>query len=204
MKKVGILGGTFNPVHNGHIALAKKALKEFRLKEVIFMPTGTPPHKTTKGLATRKHRLNMLSLAVKHHNRLKISKIELNRTGFSYAVDTFGKLKKRAGAKTELYYIMGLDSINSILSWKKPLELFRLCKFIIATRPGSKIRTFKRIMKFPPISINKEKIDLIELNMGVSSSDIREKAKKGRNIGRMVPKAVAEYILRNGLYGINP
>jgi len=200
MKKIGILGGTFNPVHNGHIALAKKALKEFGLEEVIFVPTGLPPHKSDRDLAPKKDRMKMVRLSVKGHKMFGVSRIEMNRKGYSYAVDTFKKLKRRFGGDAKLLYIMGLDSINSILSWKKPLDLFKLCYFLIATRPGSKLRTFKRIMKFPPVSINKDKVELFELRMDVSSSDIRERLKKGRNIDRMVPKAVLEYIKKKGLY----
>lgn len=199
MKKIGILGGTFNPIHNGHIALAKKALKEFGLETVIFVPTGLPPHKSDRGLASKKDRMKMVRLAVKGHKKLGVSHIEIDRKGYSYAVDTFKKLKKRFGT-SKLYYIMGLDSINSILSWKKPLDLFKLCHFLIATRPGSRLRTFRRIMKFPPISLNKDKVELFELKMGVSSSDIREKVKKARSIDRMVPKSVLEHIKRKGLY----
>lgn len=200
MKRIGILGGTFNPIHKGHIALAKFAAKKFRLENVVFIPTGIPPHKNIRGIAKKEHRLRMCSLAIKKIPKFKISKIEINRKGYSYAVDTFKKLRRSYGKDSELYYIMGLDSINDILNWKKPLELFKLCKFIIATRPGSKLRTFKRIMKFPPVSINRGKIKLIELNMKISSTDIRKKIKTGKNIARFVPKAVAEYIPKHNLY----
>lgn len=200
MKKIGILGGTFNPVHNGHISLAKKALKDFGLETVVFIPTGTPPHKSSKNLASKTDRLKMVKLAIKGKKRYKLSTIEINRKGYSYAVDTFKKLKKRFGPKCRLFYIMGLDSINTILDWKKPIELFKMCKFIIATRPGSKIRTLRRIMKFPPVSINKDKIDLIELNMKLSSSDIRARIKSRKKITRLVPNKVTEYIENNNLY----
>ena len=200
MKRIGILGGTFDPVHNGHVALAAKAMKEFRLEKVVFVPSGIPPHKDPKEVTPKRFRLKMLRLALDRHAKLSMSKLEINRKGYSYAVDTFKKLRKRFGSKCALYYIMGLDSINSILSWKKPLELFKLCEFIIATRPGTKIRTFKRIMKFPPITINNDKISLIELNMNISSTEIREKIKKGKSVSRFVPRSVDEYIKKKGLY----
>lgn len=200
MRKVGILGGTFNPIHNGHIALAKKALKSFDLETVIFVPVGTPPHKSTKELIHKKDRLNMISMAIEQEKKFSLSKIEINKTGFSYAYDTFQKLKKRFGKKCVLYYIMGLDSINSILSWKKPIELFKLCEFIVATRPGTKLRTFKRVMKFPPISVNKAKIHIVEMKMNISSSQIREDLKKGKDISRLLPKDVFKYITGNGIY----
>lgn len=201
MKKVGILGGTFNPVHKGHIRLAEKALKEFGLAYVIFVPTGLPPHKSTKDLATKKHRLKMVSESIKGRKKFKLSKMEINRSGYSYAVDTFNKLKKRLGKSTRLFYIMGLDSINSILSWKKPLELFKMCEFIVATRPGSKIKTFKRLVKFPPLAINKDKISVTELKMDVSSTDIRNRIRAGKPVSKLLPKPVEQYIEKNSLYG---
>ena len=200
MKKIGVLGGTFNPPHKGHISLARTAIKKAGLDLVVFIPTGLPPHKSKKGLASKKHRLKMVRLATAGVKRSKVSEIEINRQGYSYAVDTFGKLKKKYGSKAKLYYIMGLDSINDILNWKKPIELFKLCRFIVATRPGAKIKTFRRIMKFPPIAINKGKIDLIELKMNISSSDIRERIKKGKDISKLVPAAAKEYITENRLY----
>ena len=200
MKKIGILGGTFNPPHKGHLSLARTAIKSAGLDLVIFIPTGLPPHKSKKGLASKKHRLNMVRLSTASTNKFKVSEIEINRKGYSYAVDTFGKLIKKYGAKSKLYYIMGLDSINDILNWKKPLELFKLCRFIVATRPGAKLKTFRRIMKFPPIAINKDKIDLIELNMNISSSDTRERIRKGKDFAKLVPPAVKDYITENRLY----
>ncbi len=200
MNKIGILGGTFNPIHNAHIKLAKKAIKDFGLSCVVFIPTGTPPHKSTNDLASRNDRLNMVRLAIKGEKKLKVSKIEINKKGYSYAVDTFGKLKKRFGSKSKLFYIMGLDSINTILSWKRPIELFKLCQFIVATRPGSKIKTFKRIMKFPPISINRNKIFLTELKVNLSSSEIRRALLKGKMPKNVMPENVEKYIAKNELY----
>lgn len=200
MKKVGILGGTFNPIHNGHILLAKKALKEFGLDYILFIPTGLPPHKSTKDLASKRHRLKMAALAIKGNKNFKLSGIEISRGGYSYAVDTFSKLKKRLGKKTKLYYVMGLDSINSILSWKKPLELFNLCEFIVATRPGSKIRAFKRLIKFPPLAINKDKIFVIEVKKAVSSTEIRNRLRTGRPISKLVRPEVERYLLKHSIY----
>lgn len=200
MKKVGILGGTFNPVHNGHIKLAKEALKNFSLDYIIFVPTGLPPHKNTDDLAPKNHRLNMIKQVIKTNKKFKLYTGEINRPGYSYAIDTFKELKKKLGKKNKMFYIMGLDSINSILSWKKPLELFKLCEFIVATRPKAKIKTFKRLLKFPPIAANKEKIHLFELNLNISSSEIREKIKKNKDYSKLVPSAIKNYIEKFSLY----
>ncbi|MFC1560255.1 nicotinate-nucleotide adenylyltransferase [Candidatus Margulisiibacteriota bacterium] len=201
MKKIGVMGGTFNPIHNGHIKLAKAAKRIFKLSKVIFVPTGIPPHKDTTYLAGKEQRFKMVKMAIKGIKNIEISRIEMNRPGYSYAIDTFNLLRKKYGKKIDLYYIMGLDSINEILSWKKPIELLKICKFIVATRPKAKMRTFKRVMKFPPIKQYVSHVQLIELHMGISSSEIREKIKKGRIPKKYLPKAVAKYIENNGLYG---
>lgn len=200
MKKVGVLGGTFNPIHNGHILLANKALKEFDLDFILFVPTGLPPHKSTKDLASKKDRLKMAAIAIKDNKRFKLSGIEISRGGYSYAIDTFSRLKKKLGQKTKLYYVMGLDSINSILSWKRPLELFKMCEFIVATRPGSKIRTFKRLIKFPPLAINKDKISVIEVKKAVSSTEIRSRIRSGISVSKLVQPEVEKYLLENSIY----
>lgn len=200
MKKIGILGGTFNPPHLGHISLAKKALHEFGLDLIIFIPTGTPPHKTKEYIAPKNHRYNMTRLAARGNHKFKISKIEVNKKGYSYAVDTFKKLIKNYGKNAELFYIVGMDSINTIFDWKKPLELFKFCKFIIAGRPGQAFKTFKRIMKFPPISQNKDKITIMPLNINISSTEIREKIKEGKDISKLMPPKVSEYIRKYNLY----
>jgi nicotinate-nucleotide adenylyltransferase len=199
MKRIGILGGTFNPIHNGHLALAAAAKEEFALDKIIFLPSGKPPHKD-KEIADKEDRYNMVKLAIKGGPDYTISRLELDREGYSYAVDTFNVLKKAFGKSVKLFYIMGLDSINEILSWKKPLELFKLCEFIVGTRQGTRVRTFKRLVKFPPLEKEVDKIHLIELKEDISASDIRQKIKKGKSVEKIVPKAVSDYIKKKGIY----
>ncbi|MFA4843767.1 MAG: nicotinate-nucleotide adenylyltransferase [Candidatus Margulisiibacteriota bacterium] len=172
MKRIGIMGGTFNPIHKGHLALAKAAQKEFALDEIIFIPSGNPPHKAAAGVIDKELRLEMVKLAIWGKRKYSVSRIELDRPGFSYAVDTFRALKKKYGSRAKLFFIMGLDSINELLDWKKPLELFKLCSFIV----------------FP-----RQKED-------ISSSQIRTKIRAGRPVGRVVPKRVEAFIKQKGLY----
>ncbi len=200
MKRLGIMGGTFDPIHKGHLALAQKASEEFALDEIIFIPSGAPPHKKPGEVTDKEHRFKMVKSAIKGQEKYSISRIELDRKGVCYAVDTFNKLKKKYGEKAKLFYIMGLDSINEILDWKKPLELFKLCEFIVGTRPGSKIRTFKRLVKFPPLQKEVDKIHLMELQENISSSDIRERLKAGKSAKSLLPKVIEAYIKRNNLY----
>ena len=200
MKRIGIMGGTFNPIHKGHLALAKSAMEEFVLAKVIFIPAGMPPHKKPGEVIDKEHRYNMVKLAIKQIPKFSISRIEVDRKGISYAVDTFNELKKIYGEKTKLFYIMGLDSINEILEWRKPLELFKLCEFIVSTRPGSRIRTFKRLVKFPPLQKEVDKIHLMELKENISASEIRERLKSGKSVKGLLPRVVENYIKRNHLY----
>ena len=194
------MGGTFNPVHKGHLALAKAAMEEFVLDKVIFVPAGMPPHKKPGEVIDKEHRYQMVKLAIKRIPKFSISRIEVDRQGISYAVDTFNELKKVYSGETKLFYIMGLDSINEILEWRKPLELFKLCEFIVSTRPGSRIRTFKRLVKFPPLQKEVDKIHLMELKENISASDIRERLSSGKSIRGLLPKVVENYIKRNHLY----
>lgn len=194
------MGGTFNPVHKGHLALAKAAKKEFALNQIIFIPSGTPPHKALGKVIDKNERYKMVQLAIKGLADYSVSRLEMDRPGYSYAVDTFRILKKKFGARAKLFYIMGLDSINEILEWKKPLELFKLCEFIVGTRPGTKLRTFRRLVKFPPLQKEVDKIHLMELKENVSASEIREKLKAGKPVGSLLPKVVESYIRAKGLY----
>jgi len=199
-RRIGILGGSFNPIHIGHLTIAREAAKRFDLRQVVFVPTGMPPHKNPKTLAPREDRYQMLKIATRHRRGFEISRVELDRDGYSYAYDTFQQLQKEFGGDTDLFYIMGLDSINEILSWKKPMELFKMCEFIVATRPGSRLRTFRRLFKFPPLQHYFDKIHLMELEMKISATELRRRIREGRTVGRRIPKAVLEYIKEHDLY----
>jgi len=194
------MGGTFNPIHQGHLALAKAAWHQFYLDEIIFIPTGTPPHKALGKVIDKEHRFSMVKLAIRKNKKFKASRLEIDRQGVSFAVDTFHQLREKFGPKVKLFFIMGLDSINEILEWKKPLELFKLCEFIVGTRPGAKPRTFRRMLKFPPLKDQINKIYLMELNENISASEIRERLKTGKSAAKLIPRAVLAYIKQNKLY----
>ena len=201
MQRIGIMGGTFNPIHKGHIAIVEAAKKIYKLDKIIFVPSGNPPHKTQEYIAPKEDRFNMVRLAIAGKKNYLISRLEIDRSGYSYAIDTFNELKKEYGSDSELFYIMGMDSINEILTWKKPLELFKICKFIVATRPGAKIRTMKRILKFPPIKMHAEQVHLIEVKMDISSTEIRGSISKSKFPAGAMARKVIEYIKENKLYG---
>jgi nicotinate-nucleotide adenylyltransferase len=198
-RKIGIMGGTFNPIHKGHLEISKKAYELFGLEEVLFIPSGTPPHKTEE-IAPKNARYQMVLKAIAHFRHFHCSKIELNRKGYSYAVDTFTALHQIYGEDTRLFYIMGMDSINDIFTWKKPLELFKFCEIIVFTRPGAQKRTFRRLLKFPPLKANADKIHVIESRINISASEVREKIKEGQSIETEVPARVRKYIYARKLY----
>ncbi len=203
MKRIGVMGGTFNPIHKGHLALAKAAMQEFALDQVLFIPTGTPPHKPKKEMIDKEDRYRMVKLAIAKNKPFSVSRIEMDRPGTSYAVDTFRQLRKRLGNKAKLFYIMGLDSINEILEWKKPLELFKLCEMIVGTRPGTRIKTFRKLLK-TALKNEVDKIHLMELKADVSSSEIRQRIKDGKAVNRFLPREVINYIMENKLYRGEP
>lgn len=200
LKRIGIMGGTFNPIHRGHLALAKAAKEQYALDRIIFIPAGNPPHKASREVIDKEHRLKMVKMAIRGLKDFSSSRIELDRPGYSYAIDTFTALKRKYGKTAKLFYILGLDSINEILDWKKPLELFKLCEFIVGARPGTKIRTFRRLVKFPPLQKEVDKIHLMELKEDISASEIRAKLKTGKPVSQVVPKVVEDYIRKKGLY----
>jgi len=200
MQRIGIMGGTFNPVHKGHIAIAEAAKKNYLLDKVIFVPSGHPPHKTSEYIADKEDRFKMVKLAIAGKKNYSISRVELDRPGYSYAIDTFNELKRSYKKNAILFYIMGLDSINEILTWKKPLELFKVCQFIVATRPGARIKTLRRLLKFPPIKLHAGQVHVLEVSENVSSTRIRESIRKGKLPAKLLNPRVAAYIKRKKLY----
>ena len=187
--RIGILGGTFDPVHKGHLYLAKKALKKLSLNRIIFIPTNLPPHKKSFKVAPARHRYNMLKLAIGSDKNFKLSDIEIKRKGRSYSVDTMKVLRKKYEKPIELFFITGSDSLKELRRWKNLKEFSRLCKFIVVKRPGFKMEDIPR--RFVMLDINAEDI---------SSTDIRRRIKNLRSIDKMVPGKVKGYIKRHKLY----
>jgi nicotinate-nucleotide adenylyltransferase len=197
--KIGILGGTFNPVHNGHIAIANIAVYEFLLGEVVFLPLGNPPHKRNECIASAEHRLNMLRLASEDEKRFSVNTIELYRDGYTYTVDTL-EILARENKNADYYYIIGADTLFELKTWKNFERVFCLTNFICVLRPGqddSEVREYADALnerygyKF---FVAKEK------GPDISSSYIRELAEKRRLKQGLVPDKVARYIEKHQLY----
>ena len=186
--KIGILGGTFNPIHYGHLILGEQVLGQLKLDCVIYVPSFLPPHKSNKGVIAACHRLKMIQLACAHNRNFCVSDIEIKRKGKSYTVDTLRQIKRKyPGA--ELYFLCGSDLVSELPMWKNLDEIFKLAKFVLAKRPGFG----KRLTGKPFLKIHVAQVD-------ISSSLIRDLIEQRRSIRYLTPDAVVQYIEKHQLY----
>lgn len=191
------MGGTFDPIHYGHLVAAEAAREKFLLERVIFVPTGVPPHKEPGTVTDFWHRYLMVALAVLSNPHFEVSRLEYERGGVNYTVDTLRQLRRIYGAGARLFFITGADTILEIFGWREPEELLSLCRFIVAARPGYDMHLVKEVLgKFYRTAV----IPLEMPQLGISSSDIRRRVREGKPIRYLVPEAVDAYINREGLY----
>jgi nicotinate-nucleotide adenylyltransferase len=192
------MGGTFDPIHYGHLFLAEEARVCCELQEVVFIPNGQPAHiegKTTS--AGTEERVLLTQLALEGNAAFSLSRIEVDRPGKSYAYDTLKLLQQELGSAADLHFIMGADSMNELLTWYRGEELFDLCRFIVATRPGHNLQRTHSF--FTPAQW--EKITLLAIpGLHIASRDLRQRVAKGYPIRYLTPDAVAETIEELGLY----
>lgn len=186
--RIGILGGSFNPIHLGHLRLAEIAAQQLKLDKVIFVVSYLPPHKRKETLAGALKRYQMVTLAIKGNSQFQISDIELNRKGISYSVDTVRQLKAIFG-DSKLYFIVGSDFLKQFTQWKDIRALAKLCKFAVAQRAGYISK--KTFVKMRIVTMN---------YMEISSSDIRWRIRSKKSIRYLVPEDVRQYILKKKLY----
>lgn len=197
-KKVGILGGTFNPPHTGHVDMAQHVKREFALDEVFLMPCGTPPHKT-EDIACAHIRLKMTQLCTEGQAGLKVLDIETKRKGYSYTVDTMRELSGK-NPETDYYFIIGADTVFELASWHKCRELFTLTRFVCVRRVAHD--TLKLSAEIVRLKEEYGADILLSEYTGLfmSSSYIRDRIRQGKSIEGLVPQNVEEYIIANGLY----
>jgi len=198
-RKTGILGGTFDPVHKGHIMMAKEAKEALELDEVLMIPAGQPMSRPNEVTTPGRHRLEMLKLAVEGIPYLKISTIEIERGGPSYTADTLAELREKSKGGDELYFILGWDSLAQLPNWRQPSRIISMCTLVAVPRPGyAKPRLRKLEAALPGIS--KTVIFLDKPRVDISATVIRELAAGGQALDELVPKPVAEYIKKNKIY----
>jgi nicotinate-nucleotide adenylyltransferase len=200
--KTGILGGTFDPVHNAHLMIAGEALKRLELDEILFIPTSHTPLKEDTIITPVEHRLKMLELAVAGNPAFRLSGIEIDRAGISYTVDTIAALKQSLGNGSELYFITGLDSLVTLPQWKEPGRIIRMCRLVTVRRPGYEVPDIDKLEKDIP-GISESLIILDDPAPDVSATDIRKRVAAGLSISHLVPIPVEQYIHEKGLYKNN-
>jgi len=198
-RKVGIMGGTFDPIHIGHLVTAEAVRIEYSLDKVLFIPAANPPHKQDWQVTAAMHRYIMTVMATYSNPHFHVSAIELERPGLSYTIDTIKTLKDQFGGQTDFYFITGADAVQDLPTWERVHELLDLCHFIAATRPGC-ISTLDSVIKFFGQQGRKRIHRLATPELEISSTDIRERVKSGRSIKYIVPESVENYILKEGLY----
>jgi nicotinate-nucleotide adenylyltransferase len=198
--RIGISGGTFDPIHHGHMIIAEQIRESLELDKVIFIPSGLPPHKDDLKVTPAEHRFNMVHAAVQTNPFFEVSRIEVDREGYTYTIDTIKKLNGLFGDTVRLFFITGADVIPELLTWKNYEDLFKLCEFIAVLRPGFKKEGFMKEIGYLR-SVYSAKIHTVDAPLiGISSTIIREKVKEGKSIKYLVPESVEFYILKNRLY----
>lgn len=197
--KTGVLGGTFDPIHNGHLGIAGVACRQLGLERVLFVPAREPWLKGDRGIAPSRHRVEMIKLAILSDSRYNISYVDLEREGPSYTVDTLSDLRRELGSDAELYFILGMDALEGLVGWREPGRIVKMCHLVVARRPGVAMIDLKALEAgLPGIS---EKIVVIDNELyDVNSTEIRQRVAAGRSIEGLAPDAVARYIRENGLY----
>jgi nicotinate-nucleotide adenylyltransferase len=199
--RLGLMGGTFDPVHYGHLVTAEEARVQFDLEQVLFVPNRFPPHKALDGVTDPEHRHRMTALAVAGNPRFSVSRVEIDRPGPSYTIDTLSGLR-REYAPRDLFYITGADAILQIVrgEWERSAELLTLCQFIAASRPGFPIDVHD-LRRYNVTGRELDNLHVIEIPaLAISSTDIRARVATGRPIRYLLPDPVAAYIADQGLY----
>jgi nicotinate-nucleotide adenylyltransferase len=203
MKKIGIMGGTFNPIHNGHLFLAENAFDQIGLDQILFMPSKNPPHKAKPEKITDQQRVDMINLAICDNSHFALSTVELERDGYTYTADTLTLLAKE-NQEVRYYFIVGADSLFMMHQWYQPQVIFDLCTVVAAGRDhvdGAELAAQAELLE----EQYHADIQLISMpTIQIASADIRDRVAQNKTIRYYLPDQVARYICQHGLYHINP
>jgi nicotinate-nucleotide adenylyltransferase len=196
--RIGILGGTFDPIHYGHLVIAEECRHRLRLDQVLFVPASQPPHKRGRTISPAVHRLAMVELAIAGNPAFSLSRIELERTGPSYSVDTLAQLREEHGEGAGLFFIVGLDALPDLLTWHKPQRILQLATLAAVTRPGYEFDLSHIVRQIPEAA---ERIVYVPApSLDLSSTELRRRVTAGLPIRYQVPDAVERYVREQGLY----
>jgi nicotinate-nucleotide adenylyltransferase len=201
--RVGVFGGTFDPIHLGHLAVARSIQSTLSLDKVVFVPAGQPWLKAGTPVSPVKDRVEMLRLAIARRKAFELSTIEADRPGPSYTVDTMEALRKQSGHDSTLFFLLGSDALLDIPKWKEPKRLIRLCQLTAFARPGCGRPVMEDLDAAVP-GISRRVVFVEVPQVDVRATAIRQRIAAGRSIQRLVPRAVERYILEHGLYGAAP
>lgn len=190
MKRIGILGGTFNPVHNAHLAMAQAAMEQYNLSKVLFMPSKNPPHKEKEEIVSEEHRRRMIGFAIQDYPQFHFSDFELRREGITYTSDTL-RLLKEEHPEWEIYFILGGDSLNSFLKWHEPENILKYAVVLAAPRAGVKFSEIEKLCKKISHKLSGNVLPFRMKQLKISSRQIRKKTKKGRAWRESVRKMYA-------------
>jgi nicotinate-nucleotide adenylyltransferase len=191
-RRVGVMGGTFDPVHHGHLVAASEVASRFSLDEVVFVPTGEPWQKTERAVSPAEDRYLMTVIATASNPRFSVSRVDIDRSGVTYTIDTLHDLRRLYGDTTELFFITGADALAQILDWHRSDELFSLAHFVGVTRPGHHLSD---------PGLPDGGVTLVEVPaLAISSTDCRDRVAKGEPVWYLVPDGVVQYISKRRLY----
>ena len=196
---VGVLGGTFDPIHNGHLIVAEEVRAWLNLTGIILVPAGQPSLKEGIPISAAKHRVQMVRLAIADKSYFEVSTVEIERPGPSYMVDTMAELQKRFEAEDELFLILGWDSLAELPQWQEPPQLITMCHLVAVSRPGYSRPNLKKLGTLIP-GLSKRTVIMDEPQVDISASVIRDRVIRGLSVRHLVPKAVNEYIKKHRLY----
>jgi nicotinate-nucleotide adenylyltransferase len=191
-RRLGVMGGTFDPIHHGHLVAASEVAHHFDLDEVVFVPTGRPWQKADKTVSAPEDRYLMTVIATASNPRFSVSRVDIDRPGPTFTIDTLREISSEWGPDVDLYFITGADALAQILSWRDVDELFTTAHFVGATRPG-------HLLHDP--GLPEGKVSLVEIPaLSISSSECRERVASGQPIWYLVPDGIVQYINKRGLY----
>jgi nicotinate-nucleotide adenylyltransferase len=196
---IGIIGGTFDPIHNGHILIAREVKARLKLAEVIFVPAGQPWMKSEKPITPAVHRLEMVRMAIAPYPYFKVSTMEVDRVGPTYTIDTILGIRAKLNAEDEVYFILGWDSLVQFPRWRDAPRLIKMCRLTAVPRPGYTLPDLNSLeAKIPGLSGRVVLLDKPEID--ISATDIRQRVAQGLSINHLVPRVVAIYIRKHRLY----
>ncbi|MBN1173137.1 MAG: nicotinate-nucleotide adenylyltransferase [Micromonosporaceae bacterium] len=194
-RRIGIMGGTFDPIHHGHLVAASEVSDQFGLDEVVFVPTGQPWQKDATQVSAAEDRYLMTVIATASNPRFRVSRVDIDRSGPTYAVDTLRDLRREYGPDVELYFITGADALGRILSWKDASQLFGMAHFIGVNRPG---------FELSDAHLPADAVSLVTVPaMAISSTECRSRVGQGKPVWYLVPDGVVQYIAKRELYRRN-